>query len=170
MKKQITYTQFVPRVFAATIDLFILSIILTPVMNFAAHYVFRYVFNDFIVANNINITDRLSALYATSGPDFANHLTFSNISAYMLTLLCINGMLMSFYFIGFWQCCGSTPGKMLLRMKIVDAQNYAKPSFMVLVKRYLFYCTAIIGILMIVITKRGQAMHDKIAGTVVVKT
>jgi uncharacterized RDD family membrane protein YckC len=77
---------------------------------------------------------------------------------------------MGVYFVGFWRKFGATPGKMLLRMKIVDAQDYdVRPSTSRLIKRFLGYITAIIGLWSILISKQGQAMHDRIAGTVVIK-
>ena len=42
MKKQIAYPKFIPRLFSMTIDLVILSIVLTPVMNIIYRYVFIY--------------------------------------------------------------------------------------------------------------------------------
>ena len=77
---------------------------------------------------------------------------------------------MGTYFVTFWKKFGATPGKMLLRMKIVDADTMESPSLRNLIKRFLGYITAIIGIWSIVFSKRSMAVHDKIANTIVIKS
>jgi hypothetical protein len=77
---------------------------------------------------------------------------------------------MGAYFITFWRKFGATPGKMFLRMKIVDADTLERPSLRNLTKRFLGYITAIIGIWSIVFSKRSMAIHDKIANTIVIKS
>lgn len=170
MKKQIIYTKFIPRVFAATIDLFILSVILTPIMSFIAKYVFIYIFNDFFIQNNVNISDSLSVMHALNNSNLLKYVTLGKFLTYLLIVLTIHGAFMSIYFIGFWKLCSTTPGKMLMKMKIVDASNLERPSTITLIKRFLFYFTALFGITTILFSKRGQALHDKIAGTVVIKS
>jgi hypothetical protein len=55
-------------------------------------------------------------------------------------------------------------------MKIVDSENYSKPSLYRLIKRYFYYITAFIGIWSIAVSSRGQALHDKASRTVVIKS
>jgi hypothetical protein len=74
------------------------------------------------------------------------------------------------YFVFFWRKFGATPGKMVMRMKIVDADDYSRPSVYRLCKRFCGYVTIIIGIFSIIISKNGRATHDKIANTVVIKS
>ena len=57
-----------------------------------------------------------------------------------------------------------------MRMKIVDADTMERPSLRSLIKRFLGYITAIIGIWSIVFSKRSMAIHDKIANTIVIKS
>ncbi|MAM69815.1 MAG: RDD family protein [Gammaproteobacteria bacterium] len=75
--------------------------------------------------------------------------------------------------IWFWQRFLGTPGKMLLKLRIVDAQTGGKPSLGQSVGRYFAYIISIIplflGYLWIGIDKRKQAWHDKLAGTVVIR-
>ena len=42
-----------------TLDLVILSIVLTPIMNYISQYVFIFFFHDYLTANNINITNEI---------------------------------------------------------------------------------------------------------------
>lgn len=77
----------------------------------------------------------------------------------------------TFSVILFWWRKGATPGGMITRCRVVDADTGAPLSFKQAVKRA-FSCALsllplTIGILMIGFTKRKQALHDKIANTLV---
>ena len=54
-------------------------------------------------------------------------------------------------------------------MKIVDAKTFNRPTLKQLIKRFLGYMTFPIGIFFILFYSQKQALHDKIAGTVVIK-
>lgn len=73
----------------------------------------------------------------------------------------------------FWSYKSATPGKMLMKLTIVDAKTGGKPSTGQLIGRYLGYYVSIIplclGILWVGIDKRKQGWHDKLAGTVVIR-
>jgi len=74
----------------------------------------------------------------------------------------------------FWVYKSATPGKMATRLTIVDAKSGGKPTTAQFVIRYLCYYVALlpvgIGIIWVGIDKRKQGWHDKIAGTVVIRT
>ena len=74
----------------------------------------------------------------------------------------------------FWVYRAATPGKMLLRARIVDAETGAPPSVGQCIGRYLGYYVSIftlfLGFLWIAFDPRKQGFHDKLAGTVVVRT
>jgi uncharacterized RDD family membrane protein YckC len=88
--------------------------------------------------------------------------------------LMLNYILPAVAVILFWQYKSATPGKMALRLKIVDAKTGGKPSTGQFVGRYLAYYISIIplflGIIWVGIDKRKQGWHDKLAGTVVVRS
>lgn len=73
----------------------------------------------------------------------------------------------------FWVYKSATPGKMVTRLKIVDAKTGGKPSTGQFVGRYLSYYAAILplflGIFWVAFDKRKQGWHDKLAGTVVIR-
>jgi uncharacterized RDD family membrane protein YckC len=73
-----------------------------------------------------------------------------------------------------WIYKPATPGKMLTGLIIVDAKTGEKPSTGQFIVRYLGYYVSIIplslGIIWVGIDKRKQGWHDKLAGTVVIKT
>jgi uncharacterized RDD family membrane protein YckC len=76
-------------------------------------------------------------------------------------------------FICCWVGWSATPGKMILSMRIVDAETGGKPSFAQFVGRFLgYYLSALplfLGYLWAVFDRRKQTWHDKLAGTVVVR-
>ncbi len=75
--------------------------------------------------------------------------------------------------LAFWFYKSATPGKMALKISIVDAKTGCKPSVGQLIGRYLAYYVSVIpfclGFIWVGIDKRKQGWHDKLAGTVVVR-
>jgi len=75
--------------------------------------------------------------------------------------------------IWFWLRYFGTPGKMALRLKIVDATTGGKLSLGQAVGRYFAYIVAaiplLLGYIWVGIDKRKQGLHDKLAGSVVVR-
>lgn len=76
--------------------------------------------------------------------------------------------------IAFWIVKQATPGKMAVSTKIVDAESGNAASTGQLIGRYFAYFAACIplglGILWVAFDKKKQGWHDKLAGTVVVRT
>lgn len=74
----------------------------------------------------------------------------------------------------FWIAKQATPGKMVIGARIVDAKTGGKVSTSKLVVRYLGYFISLIplglGLLWVAFDARKQGWHDKLAGTVVVRT
>ena len=75
--------------------------------------------------------------------------------------------------IWFWLRYFGTPGKMALRLKIVDADTGGKLSLAQAIGRYFAYFVSaiplLLGYIWVGIDKRKQGIHDKLAGTVVVR-
>ena len=74
----------------------------------------------------------------------------------------------------FWTYKSATPGKMATKLTIVDAKTGGQPSTGQLVGRYLGYYVSMLplflGIIWVGIDRRKQGFHDKLAGTVVIKS
>ena len=74
----------------------------------------------------------------------------------------------------FWVYRQATPGKTAIGARIVDAKSGAKPSTRQCIVRYAGYYAAMlplmVGILWVAFDPRKQGWHDKLAGTVVVRT
>lgn len=73
----------------------------------------------------------------------------------------------------FWVYRSATPGKMILRLKIVDADSGEKPSTGQFIGRYFGYFVAtipfLLGIIWVAFDSRKQGWHDKLAKTVVIR-
>lgn len=74
----------------------------------------------------------------------------------------------------FWIYRQATPGKMLLSLKIVDAKTLAPPRGWQAWVRYFGYIPSslalCLGFLWVAWDERKQAWHDKMAGTLVIRT
>ena len=72
----------------------------------------------------------------------------------------------------FWHYRSATPGKMALKLAIVDADTFKQPSTKQFVIRYVGYFVSTIalclGFLWVAFDPRKQAWHDKFANTVVI--
>jgi len=87
--------------------------------------------------------------------------------------LAINYLLPAVAIILFWIWKSATPGKMLLRLRIVDAKSGGVPSPGQFIIRYLGYYVStlplMLGFLWVAFDRRKQGWHDKLAGTVVIR-
>jgi uncharacterized RDD family membrane protein YckC len=86
----------------------------------------------------------------------------------------LNWILPAIAVILFWIYRQATPGKMAISAKIVDAKTLGKPTTGQLVIRYLGYYVAFIplclGFIWVGLDARKQGWHDKLAGTLVVRS
>ena len=72
-----------------------------------------------------------------------------------------------------WLRFSATPGKMFLKLKIVDTKTSEPISFRQALIRYIgylpsFYCL-LLGVLWVAFDKRKQGWHDKLASTAVIR-
>ena len=72
-----------------------------------------------------------------------------------------------------WVRFSATPGKMLLRLKVVDIKTLQPISFRQAIIRYFGYVPSILclllGILWVAFDNRKQGWHDKLASTAVIR-
>jgi uncharacterized RDD family membrane protein YckC len=85
----------------------------------------------------------------------------------------ISWILPSIAVIVFWVFRQATPGKMVVRARILDATTGEPPTTAQFVGRYVAYFVSMIplclGYLWVAFDGRKQGWHDKLAGTVVVR-
>ena len=107
-------------------------------------------------------------LYSIYGSDYWNSTEF---------LLGIPDFLISFVFplvatVLFWVYKSATPGKMVLNIKVVDAETGAALTVKQSTARYLGYYVSVLplglGLLWVVWDSKKQSWHDKLAGTIVI--
>ncbi len=72
------------------------------------------------------------------------------------------------------QLDGATPGKKLMKIKVVDANTFETISYKQAIKRFLGYIVSsiplLLGFVVGAFTSKKQTLHDKIANTVVVES
>lgn len=98
---------------------------------------------------------------------FNLHGTMSILVQTFSTLLSL------FYWIFFTGYCGQTPGKMLLRIRVVrtdgEEVGYAKAFYREVIGKFISGIIFLIGYLMAAFDDQKQALHDRMAKTYVVK-
>jgi len=152
-QQEVKYASFSGRMIASVIDNILSLIVLMPLFMFL-NDVLGFTKPTLLPANPTNA--ELLALMQDAMPSF----TFQSTIVAAIVIL-------------FWIYKSATPGKMILKMKIVDARTFGHPSKAQLIIRYLGYFVSLIplclGFIWIYYDKRGQGFHDKLAGTVVIK-
>ena len=119
------------------------------------------------------VTARLMDEIVIADYDLADQAELMLLLQRLTTQLSFDLLLMGTIFVLFWVFKNATPGKMLFRSVIVDAETLAPPSTAQNVVRYFCYYLSLIpfglGFLWIGFDRRKQGWHDKIARTVVIK-
>ena len=137
---EISYVGFWSRVGAAVIDTLLIVILTLPLVTL--YYGSSYWTNDEIYQGPVDIV--------------------------------ITQILPAFLIIIFWIKLQATPGKLAVSAKIVDANTGGPASSGKLIVRYLAYFLSLIalglGVVWIAFDRRKQGWHDKLAGTVVVRS
>ena len=132
-------------------------------------YVFVQKFGAIFKAQNIDIDDYQALQQALQSPEFAPYSTPDTVLAIAIPMILMQSIAMIVYFVLFWHIYGATPIKYLMRMRVVDAHSFEKPTFFQSVKRLMGYALFPIGLWSIFFTPQKQMLHDKISGTVVIK-
>jgi uncharacterized RDD family membrane protein YckC/uncharacterized Zn-finger protein len=109
-------------------------------------------------------------LEATAGllsPDMA-----AGSLASVLMLALFSSAVSIAYYVVFTGSCGQTPGKMLMRLKVVrsdgSAMTYGRAALREILGKFVSGITLGVGYLMVVFDDRKQGLHDKIADTCVI--
>lgn len=139
-EEELEYVGFWPRVGAAIIDTILIGIIIWPILT--AFYGEAYWESTALIV----------------GPmDFLLSWVFPAVAI-----------------VAFWAARQATPGKMVISARIVDARTGRAPSVAQFIGRYLSYYLSVIplflGLIWVGFDERKQGWHDKLAGTVVVRS
>ncbi len=145
MSYKYEYAGFWVRVVAAIIDSLIMVLAIIPVA-----WIFYQGDYDLI--------------FATGLSEQPQNIIFDLILNYIFPFL---------YSVLFWIYLGGTPGKRLLRLKVLDEQTGHKLTFGQAALRYIGYIPStlllMLGFIWIAFDAKKQGWHDKIAKTVVVR-
>lgn len=179
------YPGFHTRMIASLIDCTLMSIILIPFFTIIGNLLF--------FDASVSPTDMLNQAtidlikYNKQNKSFIDLISFIKqtplyyeyfITDYGLIKIGLNQILqlisvLALIFV-FWIKKQATPGKLMMSIKIVDAKTLKKPTKKQLIIRILSYIVSVLplflGLLWIVFDKKKQAWHDKISGTLVIKT
>ena len=103
----------------------------------------------------------------------SNGILDINTNTYLGFHLSLEWIVPAIIVILLWAKFGATPGKMLFKAKIVDANTLKPASTMKLTGRYFAYFISMmplfLGIIWVAWDKKKQGFHDKIAQTLVIK-
>lgn len=150
MKEQ-EYAGFWIRTGAAIIDSLLVFMVIIPIL------LSVYGINYISVESSMGNSNYWASYYSFSG-------SWDFILNYIVPAITV---------LSFWIYKSATPGKMLLKLTIVDATTGGKPTTGQFIIRYLGYYISMIpfflGIIWIIFDKRKQGWHDKLAGTVVLR-
>ena len=91
---------------------------------------------------------------------------------FRIAMLGIGFLIPNLYFISFWMLAGQTLGKGIMGIRVVGVDGGRVHIGMAIRRAVGYYLSAIffIGYLWVLVDKRRQGLHDKLAGTIVVFT
>lgn len=170
----VQYASFNRRLFATSIDLLVLVMIMLPVS----------IILGLFEIHSTSLTELLKEYIDQQSPgvqpmswnSITNMISFLSqhgmLAYYLIANYVVPIMVMSCYLLFFWMRYNATPGKMLTKCEIVDAKTLGMPTKKQYVLRFIGYIlstlTLTIGFLVIGANKRKRGLHDFVAGTVVV--
>ena len=153
--EDLEYVGFWPRVGASLIDTVLVLLVTAPLVSWVYGADQDLDLDELLTADSQSL---LAFLITPKGP---------------LDVL-INWVLPAAVIIVFWLTRNATPGKMVVGARIVDARTGKAISVTQGLVRYLGYYVSIfplcLGLLWVAFDPRKQGFHDKLAGTVVVRT
>lgn len=163
MNAPVRYAGFWLRFAAAVIDSILVSAIVGPLLLMAYGRGYFQPFIDLRLGNDEDLLANLvSFAAAMDQPMYSAPANY--VISYLVPAIAI---------VLFWMARQATPGKMLLGMKIADAQTLGPPTRKQDIGRYLAYYVSILclmlGFLWVAFDARKQGWHDKLAGTVVLR-
>ena len=177
--ESVIYGTLNQRLFAALIDLFILIVIWTPIEKILMALIYRnstpprQEFSGSLeqqLEQYKNSTEQIDPSFILNNFNHIveKHGLWSVLLEQILTII----VLITFTLL-FWFKKQATPGKMLLKLKIVDNNTLQPPTTMQYIIRLFSYLVSMLplglGVFSISMSKKKRGWHDLIAGTAVIK-
>lgn len=163
------YASFNRRMLAATIDSLVAMLLLAPVLD--------YLLATFYPLPPVDWTAIQSQISPAATDAEANRIILKHLIDIGYIERWADNFLLQFIALSIatgicWHFWAATPGKLLLKLRVVDAETEAPISDTQIILRLLGYVVSTLalcaGFFWIGIDKRRQSWHDKLAGTVVI--
>lgn len=173
------YPGFITRMFASVIDILLATLVIIPICNI----IYSILYNGMPPSKRLaqimakayeNANDYKDA--ATSLNNNVDYQSFMSLYGYPAIFFeqSIQVVLLAVMVLSFWLKTQSTPGKMLLSMKIVTNDTMQKPTLFQYILRLFGYTISVVplglGLFYILLNKKRRSLHDVVAGTVVIST
>ncbi len=168
-EKQVVYVKLIPRMFTSMLDIYIFALVSLYPIAFISRKIFLFMFKESILKQNININNKAAIDKLLSSQDFLLSIPSGIMIESLIILGLIQFLIFSCYFIFFWHKFATSPVKFLFGIKVLDSVTMSNLSIKSCIKRIFGLFTSPIGLWSIIVTKKHQALHDKIAGSIVVK-
>ena len=170
-KKQISLPSFVTRLTPTMLDLLIVISVFFPITNYLSFYIFKWIFSEFLLFNNIAINNLEDINRLFFNEDFQVYAaTTLNLIAYFIAMPLVMFFLYSFYFIFFWHKFGTTPMKYFFSSMVLDHDTFKYLSIKSCILRYLGYLFFPFSVFTIIFRKDKKAIHDLISNSIVIKS
>lgn len=163
------YASFSQRMWAATVDSFLLLLLVLPVAEMAFLYLYPIpdMYTPEFQQDLSRQTSNLGAFLV-----FLDHAERAGVVTRWAVDTLLQTAIIFAFSAFFWKCWSATPGKKLFRMKIVDATTEQPITNRQILLRLFGYVIASVplfaGVFWIAFDRRRQGWHDKIAHTVVI--
>lgn len=155
------------RLIASMVDVLIIMAILTPFNNLIS-----YLFSGSNIDEIAQVYVASNAAQGFSVIGFLKYISSQNAVLHYFISQATSLLIAGMYFIIFWKYKSATPGKMLLRIKIVDNNTGEKITLKQSIYRFFGYILSgllfCIGFIMMHFRKDARGLHDIIASTAVV--
>lgn len=169
MNKQILYPGFITRFIALIIDLFCISLIVSPINQFLNPIIFKTVFADFLHQNNIDVVNFDVIIELFKDSNFQSHMKLSSFIYFILLINMLYFILLFCYLIVTQTRYSSSIGQKLLGLKVVDYSTFEKASMWQIINRSIFIWLGLLSLPTIIFSKQKRGLHDLIASTIVIK-
>ncbi len=168
-QKQLSYPGPFLRLISMSLDVILLVFIASLVMPIITLSLFSWIFADGVEAVGMPVKSLEDIRLLMTSQDFIAKITIQHFVRLFFYCLAIQFFLVSFYFVYCWHKFGTTPGKVIFRMKVVDIETHNNLSLTRSITRYCGYLLSIPSLLSIVISKNRRGLHDYLAKSIVIK-
>lgn len=169
---EVYYAGFTDRMFAITVDVILLYLLLWPLFNWISNVTFPGIDQEKVI-QQFNLYAEGFVNQQVTIQQIGKELWSSSIVSKMLFDCFVQTIITGLLIIFVWQKYATTPGMKLFCMYIADAETGAKPTLKQSIIRYIGVVLAMIpltfGMVWILFDKRNQGWQDKLANTVVLQ-